>query len=297
MTAFGIFSDSGLPITFGRIITKRRLRALFMAAEHVCIVRSGVYAELEHCADVIEEVCRTSATPKRFCIVLPSILNPDLVTRATEAGRRPEDVLANLGAWHEVLARLAARLMPRHLIEVRTTMEPHRYHAIFSETQAVLGIPWHTEASITTSSFVIGPNASEVISKLHKDFEVFFERCTPYELGDDERLRKQKLARVIDDEILWRFSKKAAREVIEMLHYIAHSFPLVDGSGVTKAHLIEKKWYKDESSASHRLSEMEHAGLLYRVWDSETHSPSHGRLISDGGRILVRKYKDLPPES
>jgi hypothetical protein len=59
----------------------------------------------------------------------------------------------------------------------------------FSESQAIYGVPWHSEASLTTSSFIAGGEvAAGVIAMLHKDFEVFFRECTPYALGDSERI-------------------------------------------------------------------------------------------------------------
>jgi hypothetical protein len=172
---------------------------------------------------VIEEECKAALRPKHICIVLPSILNRDLVVRAREAERDPEEVLANMADWQEQLARLQQRLEPRHKLEVRTTLEPHRYHAIFSESEAIFGLPWHSEATLNTSSFFVRCDTTGLLAMLHKDFEVFFRKCTPYQIGDNARLRKENAARTIDEEVLHTFGRRLP-QVLRILEYIV-SFP------------------------------------------------------------------------
>jgi hypothetical protein len=295
MLEFAYFMDG---ISFGRIITRTVVRQLIRDGEVIRIIRSGVYAELEHCADVIEEECKASTTPKQILIVLPSILNKDLIVRAREAQRAPEEVLANLTLWQETLGKLAIRLAPRHKLEVRTTLEPHRYHAIFSERKAIFGIPWHSEASLATSSFTVGGDATDVIAKLHNDFDTFFRECKPYHVGDNDRLRKEKAVLEIDDEILLEFGKHVG-DVLEELKWIARTFPFVDGTGVTKDRMYEK-FGKDKNDWNKRLLDMEDAGLLRRASDRCSRDPRHGRVATRYGMLLARKYKDYhlntPPE-
>jgi hypothetical protein len=184
---------------------------------------------------------------------------------------------------------LADKLQPNHSLELRTTMEPHRYHAIFTETQGILGPPWHTKASLTTSSFLIGPDASSVISDLHEDFDVFYNKCRPYKLGDNERLRKEAPVRAIDDRVLLDFGRTVPW-VLEALRYIVSSFPLADGSGATKDHLHDK-FGTDKSDCNKRLLDMEMAGLLRRVSERTSHDRLHGRVATGYGHVLVEKYR------
>ncbi len=295
------FADCRDGIFFGRIITETVIRQLLTQGDYIRIIRSGVNAELEHCAPVIEEVCRNSPRPKQIRIVLPSILNTDLVVRAREAERCPEEVLAKLAAWHETLARLSKRLAPKHILEVRTTLDPHRYHAIFSESQAIFGLPWHSEASLTTSSFIAsGEVAAGVISLLHKDFEVFFRKCVPYALGDNQHIEKATAARKIDEEVLHRFGKKLPK-VFEILQYIVSSFPVAGGGGATNRHIFEK-FGIEKSDANKWLLQMERAGLLIRAAEPKLKSGSKeeddasdtccGRLASWWGTSIAKKYKD-----
>jgi hypothetical protein len=276
-------------VTVNRIITKSLLRNMFRDAETIQIIRSGVYFLMAHGGDVIEEVCNASSRRKEIRYILPSIFNEDVAVRAREAGLSPAEVLAKLADWHEELARISARLHPKHSLELRTTMDRHRYHAIFTETHGIIGPPWHTLASLTTSSFLIGPEASSVISNMHRDFDVFYQTCTPYKLGDNERLRKQAPLVKIEDPVLLDFGRTLPW-VLEALRYIASSFPLVDGSGATKDHL-HTKFGTDKGDCNKRLKDMEDAGLVKRVGDRSGQDRLHGRIATGYGIWSAEKYK------
>jgi hypothetical protein len=280
-------------ISFNRILTPTFLFDFFMDGDYIGVIRSGVNAHMESCADLFEEVCKLSERPKVIRIVMPSVLNLDVIARAHEAGRCAQTVLKNLALWQETLAKLAIKLAPPHMLDLRTTLEPHRYHAIFTEKAAVIGVPWHSEASITTSSFVIGQDSASVIAKLHKDFEVFFARCTPYKLGDAERLRKETAAKQIDDPILLSFGK-SQQHVLEILLYVARAFPRTDGCGVTNADL-HAKFGTDEADANRRLLEMEDAGMLKRINPRAARDRCYGRIITRYGKYLIEKYAHLGP--
>ena len=280
---FGIIGDA--------FITPNLILELMQMSDFIHFTRSGVNLVPGSCADLIEQACAGAVRKKVIRGVLPNILNGDIVVRAREAGRSPDEVRANLSQWQETLAQLAETLAPHHILELRTTMEPHRYHSIFSEKGAILGIPWHAKASLATSSFLIGRAASNVISNLHEDFESFYAKCKPYALGDNERIRNAPPARDIDDEVLLSFGKNLPW-YLEALRYIARSFPLADKSGVTKAHL-RVKFDLDESTCNKRLLEMEYAGLLRRAGDHASNEPRHGRVATGYGKMVVEKYRNV----
>jgi hypothetical protein len=277
-------------IRVNRIVTKRVIRDLIRASECIQIIRSGVYFVVGHCAEEIEEACNASDRPKEIRIILPSIFNEDVAVRALEAGRSPAEVLAKLGDGQEKLAALAERLAPNHSLELRTTMEPHRYHTIFSESKGILGIPWHTKASLATSSFLLGSEASSLMSHLHEDFDAYFAKCTPYQAGDNERNRKKKTVCAIDDKVLLEFGRTIPN-VLKLLRYIVSAFPVADGSGVTNSHLLAQ-FGMEKSGGNKWLLEMEEAGMLRRIGERTSHDHRHGRLATRYGKVLVEKYKD-----
>jgi hypothetical protein len=283
------FTELVSGVRVNRLITKSLIRELMTESHSLKIVRSGVYFALGDCGDVIEEVCAASDQRKEIRIVLPSILNKDVVVRACEAGRSPEEVLARLGEWQERFAKISERVAPRHSLQLRTTMEPHRYHAIFSESRGIVGIPWHTKASLTTSSFFLERDASSMILNLHEDFDVFFDKCTPYKAGDNERLRLEKTPPVIDDPVLLRFGR-GLPNILEALKFIVSAYPTVNGNGATKSS-VHARLGGDASTWNKRLKEMEHAGLLRRAGSSDANDNGSGRLATWYGEQVAEKFR------
>jgi hypothetical protein len=170
-------------------------------------------------------------------------------------------------------------------------METHRYYAIFSESQMIFGPPFYSEASLTTSSFLVGPEETGVIAAFHRDFDKYFrEKCKPYHLGDNDLLRKQTAARTIDEEVLLAF-RGALPRVLQTLEYIVGAFPMSDGGGATKEHL-HAKFGIDPADANRRLREMEIAGLLMRAGDRSAGDHCHGRLATAWGISVAKKYRN-----
>jgi hypothetical protein len=283
------FSSITGGISHGRIVTPAVVRNLIESGDYIHFLRSGVNPELESCADLIEEVCKASARPKHIRMILPSILNPDLAFRARQAGRAPDQVIKKLDHWHETLAKLKLRLEPKDTLEIRTTMEAHRYYAIFSDSQMIFGPCLHCEASLTTSSFFVGPEASATIATFHKDFDTLFrDKCTPYRLGDNERRRKQAAATTIEEEALLALGGHLPR-AMKILLYVVSAFPVAGGGGATKEHLHAKFGW-DPGDSNKRLREMELAGLLARAGDRSAGDNCCGRIASAWGISMARKY-------
>jgi hypothetical protein len=243
---------------------------------------------------VIQEVCDAADRRKEFRIIFPSIFNNDLVTRAREAGRNPDEVVTTLSDWYETLAKLAQTLAPRHFLELRTTMEPHRYHAIFTESQCIFGIPWHRKASLTTSSYCAGEDTPAVISEFHEDFAKFYSTCEVYKPGDNAKSREKAAPRKVEEPFLLKFGRTLPW-VIQVLQYIGSSFPDANGNGATKHHL-QAKFNMDESLANKRLLEMEEAGLVRRLGERREKDARHGRVITEVGEYYAKKYRLHSPD-
>jgi len=177
------------------------------------------------------------------------------------------------------------------VLELRTTMNPHRYHAIFTAKQGILGVPWYTKASLSTSSFFIAPAASQVLQNLHEDFYEYNRLCRPYEIGDCARARATRKAHWIDDEVLQEFGALIPW-VIDALLFINSAFPDANGNGVTKDHL-HAKFNTDKADCNKRLLAMEDAGYLKRSCERGVADPRHGRLITKTGKLMATKYEHM----
>lgn len=275
-----------------RIITQRMVDDLFRRSSMIYILRSGVYATLGHCADSILEACRNSDHRKEFRIIFPSLTNPDIAARARAAGKHPDEVLARLADWHERLAQTALDIGPKHLLELRTTEEPHRYHGIFSDAEGCAGFALQRRASLATTSIVIGPSTEDgkwFLSLLIEDFEAYFEKCQPYELGDNKKRISRGGARVSMHPILLGFGR-AIPGVIAALKFVKRGFPDANGNGATGDKLAAHTG-ADASDANRRLLDMERAGMLYRLCGTGSARELHGRLLTTFGETLLRDWE------
>jgi hypothetical protein len=237
---------------------------LIQKSDLVRIVRSGLYWQLDHCADTIAEACRASGRKKRIRIILPSLTNADLAVRAKASGQAIEVVKKRLSEWHEALAAMALELQPQHRLELRVTASPHRYHAFFSEARGFVGIAWHYRASLATTSFEIRPSSEYqkwLLGNMVEDFDKLWDESGVYELGDN----KKQVARIETrmDPILEDFGRAQAR-VIDALRYLKINFPTIDGNGASGKQ-IQDAFGTDESDANEKLLQMEDAGFIKKV--------------------------------
>jgi hypothetical protein len=273
------------------ILTRKRIADLYQRSSRIMGIRSAVSQSINHCADIIREVCKNSADRKEFRFILPSVNNPDIAVRAKAAGINPEDVVIRLVDWQEILAKTALDIKPNHSLELRTTLLPHRYNAIFSESGGFAGFAWHCKASLATTSFDIREESGFrkwFLGNLIEDFEFLWELSEPYELGDNKRILRTVAAADPIHEVLLEFGK-ARGAVINALRYIKRAFPDANGNGVTKEHLSAFT-DSDPADCGKRLYEMEKAGFLYKLCGNGRGSDFHGRLIGRCGERVLEKW-------
>jgi hypothetical protein len=286
-----------------RIVTKQMIADLYLRGNPIRVLRSGVFGVLGHCGDCIRAVCKRSDEEKKFRYILPSLTNPDVRVRAAAAGKSPEEVLIRLADWHEGLVRLGAEIGPKHTLELRTTEEPHRYHAIISETEGFVGFAFHYTASLTTRSLDIGRDSEyrrwKYLGQFIEDFDKLWDASQPYQAGDNSKRIKRGGLKVRMNPILLRFGK-ATPSVIGALKFIQRGFPDANGNGATAEQLSEHTG-ADPSDCNKRLVEMGEAGFLYKLGGSGGAREFHGRLLTSfGGQILEEWEKthgreDLSP--
>src|SRR5580658_4067877 len=273
-----------------RIITKAMIRDLYRRNSHIRVIRSGVFGTLAHCADVIRELCTEQAEPKQFRIILPRLDNPDIDVRSKTAGRDPEDVRRRLTDWQEIFAKTALEIPKKHSLELRVTPYPHRYHALFSDSEGIAGIAFHTKASLTTTSLDIHQHSAWrkwLLGNLIEDFDAYWDMCDPYHLGDNKKLVPKQGRKTLMDEFVQLFGR-ARSKTVDVLRYVKHSFPDANGNGVTKE-LLKALIDEDASDCNKRLLEMEKAGLLYKL-SSFGGREFYGRLITKFGELILREW-------
>lgn len=271
-----------------RIVTKRMIADMYARSSNVRIIRSGVYGVLGHCGDCIRQACKQSEERKEFRIILPSLTNGDVRVRSVAAGKIPEEVFIRIADWHEVLAQLAVELSPRHSLELRTTELPHRYHAIFSDTEGFAGPAFHFTASLTTRSIEIGRN-SEFRKWLIEDFETYWDVCQPYHLGDNKKRISSGGLKIPMNPVLLEFGR-AIPSVIATLKFIKRGFPDANGNGATKEQLSAHTG-NDPSDCNKRMLEMERAGFLFKLGGGGTTRELYGRLLTKFGEQTLQSWE------
>jgi hypothetical protein len=278
-----------------RIITKRMIADLYHRSSYVRVLRSGVFGVLGHCGDCIREACKRAEERKEFRYILPSLTNPDVRVRAQAAGKNPEEVIVRLADWHEVLAQLASELAPKHSLELRTTEQPHRYHAILSDSEGFAGIAFHFTASLTTRSLDIGRDSEyrkwRLLGNLIEDFDTHWEICQPYHPGDNKKRISRGGLKIPMNPILLEFGK-ATSSVIGVLRFIKRGFPDSNGNGAT-AEQLSAHTGAHCSDCNKRLLDMERAGFLYKVCGGGNAREFHGRLLTGFGEQTLRRWEQV----
>jgi hypothetical protein len=274
-----------------RIVTKSLIANIVSNGSTIRILRSGVHGTLPHCEDVIRQACRKDIIAKEIKIILPSPANEDVVERAVSSGRNPQEVLIRLEDWLDRFAQASLDLAPKHRLEIRTTEKPHRYHAFFSEMEGIVGIAWHHKASLTTTSFDIGP-ASDcrkwVIGNLIDDFEWLWDRSRPYQKGDFKTLKEAGAVATQMNSILSDFGRGRIPKIVAALQFIGRAFPDAHGNGATKEHLATK-FGGDANDWNKRLLEMEIAGFVRKLGCGGTSRERFGRLLTSVGELIRRQ--------
>lgn len=192
---------------------------LIRSGTHIRIIRSGVNGSIGHCADVIREACVAAPRRKTIQIILPQLENADLLNRSNvaanfkgNAASKQAQVRARLEQWYMALNKLARDLAETHTIELRLTDQPHRYHAFLSDDGGIVGIGWHSMASIASASLPLSAESSygSWLSRyVCQDFDWLWERCE----GTPHVVRKSAPSNTDVDPILLEVANTAAARV------------------------------------------------------------------------------------
>ena len=278
-----------------RIVTPQMIRELIERGQTIRIVRSGVYGVLGHSAEIIADACAPNKPAKDIRIILPSLTNTDVVARAEAAQQGGAEVLKRLALWHEALAQTAAEVPPPHHVELRTTEQPHRYHAVFSDSEGIVGIAWHHRAAMTTTSFDVSPTSRYrkwVLGNLIEDFDWLWGQSHVYKPGDNKKRLAMGISPVKLDPVLRDFGK-ALPNVMRALRIIKRHFPGANGNGATKESLAVHLG-SHPNDCNQRMLDMERAGLLYKLGGNG--SKESGRLLTRYGESVLKLWLDAHPE-
>jgi hypothetical protein len=238
---------------------------------------------------MILEACAKADAPKEFRIILPSLTNSDIVARAPAAGKNPDDVRARLADWHELYAKTALTLKD-HTLEIRTTEEPHRYHAIFGETEGIAGFAWHRKASLTTTSMPIAPAAEDykwMLCNLIEDFDAYWETCHPYSVGDNKKRLTYGGIKVSLNPIVMQYGR--GKPSMFTILKAVENFPDSVGNGATADQICALTGIH-ATDANKKMIELERDGLL-RKPAAMNGRECHGRVISTFGSQQLQLWE------
>jgi hypothetical protein len=271
-----------------RIITTAMIRELLEKKQRIYFLRSSLSGKVGHCADIIRSVCAKSTTRKEIKIILPSVINPDLFSRAEHVRLNKTEVLNRLIDWLEELVKLVDELSPMHSFELRTHMEPHRWHGVFTDDEGIAGLAWHASADMTYSSLNFGPQIGTskwMFRFMSTDFDWLWNNSEPYAAG---KARKQLERAIVATTrqihpVLLPFKSRIVK-VMQALHVIKTHYPDSDGCGITKLGMHEYLGM-DESGANALLKEMQSAGLVEKLGPDRDEPGLKGRRVC--GRVLT----------
>jgi hypothetical protein len=284
-------SQGNSGIVFGSIVNEAVIEAMLKDATDCGFCRSCVNPELGHCGELILRICKADPQKRRrIRMLFPSPGCPDLKIRAIEARQDPNEVVRKVADWLEALLKIRAAVAPLCDLQVHITDRPHRYAAIYTESQIIVAPAFYCEACLTTFNFMNKHDTTGMIAPFRHDFDELFRKDSrPYEHGDATRILRNPAQTPAMDEPLLQFKRRLPR-VLDTLLFIHQRFAKEGDRGASKAD-IAAQFKKDESDSNELLREMECAGLLCRAGDRERQGKITGRIATDYGRNVLKRYR------
>jgi hypothetical protein len=277
---------------FGNV-TEQTIEGLIRRGQYISILRSGFYHRVGPCIDNILKICKRARLPKQIRIILPSVTNQDVRTRATALGVPLEDMIDQLREWQRAITEAGKNLDPRHSLQLRTTVRPHRYHAFLSEKEAIVGFAWHQRAALSTTSFHFHsrhPDVAWALTNFEPDFNWMWNDSQHYIAGEHVNLKPQPgngdgMVR----DILLRIGRGLDKSMTA-LRFTAH-FPDADGNGATCAQL-EQQYGGNDGDWNKKFIQLEDIGLVRMVRNANG-TQNYGRVLTFLGTVTLVKCAHL----